>query len=133
MTFHAQHKLLIMSHSQDAVREMGRLLADAGKRGAAAARTEYEAMLLKALKRLATPKKHANVLQHMLGYFKEQLSAEEKQEMLSLIRDMREGVVPLIVPITMFNHYVRKYEVEYLIGQWYLNPHPLELKLRNHA
>ncbi|NTU41817.1 MAG: YbgA family protein, partial [Nitrospirales bacterium] len=43
------------------------------------------------------------------------------------------GLVPLIVPVTMLRHYVRKYDEPYLHSQHYLNPHPAELMLRNHV
>ena len=80
-----------------------------------------------------TVKKNVNVLQHMMGYFKKVLSADEKQEFLSLLDQYAEGLMPLIVPITLINHYVRKYDQSYLKEQVYLRPHPVELKLRNHA
>jgi uncharacterized protein YbgA (DUF1722 family) len=80
-----------------------------------------------------TPKKNANALQHMMGYFKEQLSSDEKQELLEVIDLYRKEIIPLIVPITLINHYIRKYDQPYLKKQIYLNPHPLELQLRNHA
>lgn len=133
MRFHQEHKFLIMSHNQQKMRELGRLLADARRDEAARVKKAYEAMLLDTLKLKATPRKHANVLQHMLGFLKEILSPDEKQEMLDLLDQLRAELVPLIVPVTLMKHYVRKYRVEYLSGQLYLDPHPLELKLRNHA
>jgi uncharacterized protein YbgA (DUF1722 family) len=93
----------------------------------------YELLLMEALKLKTTPKKNANVLQHMMGYFKSDLSADEKQELLEVLEGYRSGYVPLIVPITLIRHYVRKYRQSYLAGQVYLNPHPLELQLRNHV
>jgi uncharacterized protein YbgA (DUF1722 family) len=81
----------------------------------------------------ASVRKQVNVLHHLLGYFKCQLSADEKQEMLTLIELYRQGSVPLIVPITLVNHYVRKYQEPYLSRQFYLQPHPVELQLRNHC
>ena len=90
-------------------------------------------MLLDGLKCLATVKKHVNVLQHMLGYFKKLITPEEKQEMIEMIEQYANGEMPLIAPLTLFRHYVRKYKVVYLADQYYLNPHPLELALRNHA
>ena len=87
-----------------------------------------EALLLK-----ATPAKHSNVLQHIMGYFKKQLSADAKGELLETIASYRRGDIPLIVPITLINHYVRLYDQPYLKGQYYLHPHSLELQLRNHA
>jgi len=78
-------------------------------------------------------KKNINVLQHLMGYFKKQLTADEKQELLEIIELYGKEHVPLIVPITLVNHYVRKYRQSYLGQQVYLNPHPIALKLRNHA
>jgi uncharacterized protein YbgA (DUF1722 family) len=69
----------------------------------------------------------------MLGYFKRVLSSDEKQELLDIIEHYRKEYVPLIVPVTLINHYVRKYGQPYLADQVYLNPHPLELKLRTHV
>ena len=94
---------------------------------------QYQEMLSAALKQKPTNKKNANVLQHILGYFKQELSPDEKQEALEVIENYAQGLVPLIVPITLMNHYVRKYHQPYLKDQYYLNPHPLELQLRNHA
>jgi uncharacterized protein YbgA (DUF1722 family)/uncharacterized protein YbbK (DUF523 family) len=133
MQFHARHKLLIMAHHAGAVTEMGRLLARARPADLPAVRAAYEALLLQTLKRLATPAKHVNVLQHMLGYFRDTLTSAEKQEMLAILESFKRGDVPLIVPVTMMKHYVNKFQVAYLAEQVYLDPHPLELKLRNHA
>lgn len=133
MSFHEKHKQLIMAHSEKLCREMGRLLAGTGRGAAARVRGAYEGMLLEALKSLATPARHVNVLMHMLGYFKKELTACEKQEMLGIIREYRAGNLPLVVPVTMLRHYVNRYGVAYLAGQVYLDPHPLELRLRNHA
>jgi uncharacterized protein YbgA (DUF1722 family)/uncharacterized protein YbbK (DUF523 family) len=131
--FHARHKFLLMAHSPAHTRAMGRLLADGTHTGPAALRAAYEAQLLEALGLKATIRKHVNVLQHMLGFFKAVLSADEKQEILEVLDAYRRALVPLIVPVTLLQHYVRKYAVTYLQDQVYLHPHPLELKLRNHA
>jgi uncharacterized protein YbgA (DUF1722 family) len=88
---------------------------------------------MKGMRLLPTVAKHVNVLQHLLGYFKRDLNSDEKAEALELIDHYRQAFVPLIVPVTLFNHYVRKYRQPYLAEQYYLNPHPLELQLRNHA
>jgi uncharacterized protein YbgA (DUF1722 family) len=93
----------------------------------------YEGQLIEALGLKATVSKHTNVLTHIMGYFKKQLSSDEKQEVLELIRNYRGGLLPLIVPITLLNHFVRKYNQPYLSVQTYLNPHPLDLQLRNHV
>jgi len=131
--FHTRHKLLLLAHSPELYREMGRLVAHLKEEPLAEITTRYQELLLKCLRLKTTGKKNANVLYHLLGYFKQDLSADEKQELLEVIDHYRQGLVPLIVPVTLINHYVRKYQQPYLKEQYYLNPHPLELQLRNHV
>ncbi|MEJ2033080.1 MAG: DUF523 and DUF1722 domain-containing protein [Deltaproteobacteria bacterium] len=131
--FHTDHKLLIMAHSPEHERKLGRLVAQAAEHDPKELFTTYERQLMAGLRLKATPKKNANVLQHLMGYFKKQLSADEKKELQEVIDNTRREILPLIVPITLINHYVRKYGEPYLARQWYLHPHPIELKLRNHA
>ena len=88
---------------------------------------------MEALSLKTTVKKNANVLYHLMGYFKNDLSADEKQELLEIFDQYRAGYIPLIVPVTLINHYVRKYQQPYLAKQTYLNPHPVDLQLRNHV
>jgi uncharacterized protein YbgA (DUF1722 family)/uncharacterized protein YbbK (DUF523 family) len=131
--FHTKHKLLILSHSPKHYQAMGKLVAQAGDLSLKELYHQYQTLLIKSLELKTTSKKNANVLQHMMGYFKEQLSSDEKQELLEVIDHYRKEYIPLIVPITLINHYVRKYDQPYLKEQVYLNPHPLELQLRNHV
>jgi len=131
--FHTRNKLLILSHSQKHYRMMGKLVADGKKMPMNELYSHYESLLIEALKLKTTLKKNANVLLHMMGYFKKQLTGDEKQELLEVFEQYRREHIPLIVPITLLNHYVRKYNQPYLKQQTYLNPHPLELKLRTHV
>jgi len=131
--FHTKHKLLILSHSPKHYQTMGKLVAKAKGLLIKELYQQYQTILMEALELRTTPKKNANVLQHMMGYFKEQLSADEKQELLEVIDRYRQEYIPLIVPIALILHYVRKYDQPYLKQQIYLNPHPLELQLRNHV
>jgi uncharacterized protein YbgA (DUF1722 family)/uncharacterized protein YbbK (DUF523 family) len=131
--FHTKHKLLIFSHSPKHYQTMGKLVARAKDLPLKELYRQYQTLLMESLELKTTPKKNANVLQHMMGYFKEKLSSDEKQELLEVIDHYRQEYIPLIVPITLINHYVRKYNQSYLKQQIYLNPHPLELQLRNHV
>jgi uncharacterized protein YbgA (DUF1722 family)/uncharacterized protein YbbK (DUF523 family) len=131
--FHTKHKFLILSHSTKSYQEMGRLVAGAKRTPLQKLFDSYQKLLMEALRFRATPKKNANVLMHMAGYFKDQLSSGEKRELLEIIELYRKELVPLIVPITLVNHYVLIYDQPYLKGQYYLNPHPIELQLRNHV
>jgi uncharacterized protein YbgA (DUF1722 family)/uncharacterized protein YbbK (DUF523 family) len=131
--FHTGNKLLLLAHSPRHHREMGKLVAAGKDLSLKELYARYQDIFLEALRVKTTNKKHTNVLMHMLGYFKEQLSAAEKQEMLELIEQYRLESLPLVVPMTLMSHYVRKYGQAYLKEQTYLQPHPAELHLRNHA
>jgi uncharacterized protein YbgA (DUF1722 family) len=131
--FHTRHKLLILSHSPKHYQVMGKFVAKAKEIPIKELYQQYQTILMEALQLKTTPKKNANVLQHMMGYFREELSSNEKQELLEVIDDYRQEYIPLIVPITLIQHYVRKYDQPFLKEQVYLSPHPLELQLRNHV
>jgi uncharacterized protein YbgA (DUF1722 family)/uncharacterized protein YbbK (DUF523 family) len=133
VSFHTSHKLLVMAHSPRHYTALGKLVADPKKYKRAELFERYVITLMAGLQFPATIKKNTNVLQHMAGYFKQQLSSDEKKELQDVIADYHRELVPLIVPITLLKHYVRKYDAGYLKQQVYLNPHPLELMLRNHV
>ncbi len=130
--FHTRHKLLIRSHSPKHYSLMGKLVADIKSFDMDDFAMKYQTLLIEALRLKTTIKKNVDTLNHIMGYFKKNLSRDEKQELLEIIDNYRNGHTPLIVPITLMSHYVRKYDQEYLKKQWYLEPHPLELQLRNH-
>ncbi|WP_027185950.1 YbgA family protein [Desulfovibrio inopinatus] len=131
--FHERHKFLLSSHSPKITSELGKIVAEAGKRNAETLYQEYQTGLMQAMRLLATTAKHVNVLQHIMGFFKKFLTPDEKTELIETIEQYRQQIIPLIVVTTLLNHYVRKYDVSYLKTQFYLHPHPLELKLRNHV
>jgi uncharacterized protein YbgA (DUF1722 family) len=133
VAFHTAHKLLLLAHSPQHYAEMGRLVAGAKAIRPSELAARYGELLAAGLHVKATSRKHTNVLHHIAGYFKKALSADEKAELLGVIDDYRQGLVPLIVPVTLVKHYVRKLDVSYLSDQVYLNPHPKELMLRNHV
>lgn len=131
--FHTRNKLLILSHSQKIYRKMGPIVASAKEHSLEVVFQRYEQNLMDALRLKTSPSKNTNVMLHCLGFFKKALSGDEKQELLEHIDSYRKEEIPLIVPVTLFRHYVRKYDQPYLKCQTYFNPHPTALKLRNHA
>jgi uncharacterized protein YbgA (DUF1722 family)/uncharacterized protein YbbK (DUF523 family) len=133
VAFHTAHKLLLMAHSPAAYARLGRLVAAAKGQPRGELRRRYEAEFMAALAALATPGRHANVLQHMLGYVSPALDGDQRAEIDELIRDYRHELVPLLAPLTLLRHHVRRLGIEYLLGQVYLEPNPKELMLRNHA
>ncbi|MBI5055031.1 MAG: DUF523 and DUF1722 domain-containing protein [Nitrospirae bacterium] len=133
VSFHTDHKLLLMAHSTEHYRKLGKLVAEGKKYNRDELLYEYIRQMMDGLKLLATVKKNTNVLMHIMGYFRNDLSGEEKQELIEIINNYHQGLIPLIVPVTLLRHYVNKFDEPYLKRQYYLNPHPLELMLRNHV
>jgi uncharacterized protein YbgA (DUF1722 family)/uncharacterized protein YbbK (DUF523 family) len=133
VALHTAHKLQLLAHAPRANAELGRMIANASSVGRGELRDRYETEFMGALKKIATPARQVNVLQHMAGYFRDRLDPESRRELAAVIEDYRAGLVPLIVPITLVRHHVRTLDIGYLKGQVYLEPHPKELMLRNHV
>jgi uncharacterized protein YbgA (DUF1722 family)/uncharacterized protein YbbK (DUF523 family) len=131
--FHAAEKLLLLAHQPMAYQLLGRLVAGAKGLRRAEVAASYGERYMRALRVHATRGKHCNVLMHMAGYFKDQLDADQKAELQETFADYRRGLVPLVVPLTLLRHHLRRHGSAYLEGQSYLEPHPRELMLRNHA
>ncbi|MAT50371.1 MAG: hypothetical protein CMK32_04200 [Porticoccaceae bacterium] len=129
--FHARLKLTLMSHDQDCARELGRLAASARPDNLVTVKAAYLTLTMSTLKKVASRKNHVNVLQHIQGYLKRELDADDKAELVEAIGQYYRGEVPLIVPITLLKHYFRKNPDDYIANSWYMTPYPAELKLRN--
>lgn len=131
--FHTRHKLLLLAHSPAGYARLGRMVAALKGRVSQAAARHYATEFMTALSAMATPGRHANVLQHMAGYFQRLIDDGSRRELAASIADYQGGLVPLIVPITLVLHHARAGQVRYLLDQVYLQPHPKELMLRNHV
>ncbi len=133
VAFHSREKLLLMAHDTKAYGELGRLVAEGKKWDPKFLAVRYRDLFMAAMEKRATPGRHANALTHMAGYMKKQMEGRERQEVAEVVEEFRKGLTPLIVPMTLIRHLVRRFEVDYLADQTYLNPHPKELMLRNHV
>lgn len=127
--FHTAHKLTLMAHSPSAYTEIGRLVAGCADTDRDTFEAEYHSSFMQALAIPASPGRHVNVLQHILGYMKRDLDAGTRQDLLRSIEDYGAGLVPLIVPLTLLRHYVDRLGISYLRGQADLDLHPKELML----
>lgn len=128
-TFHSHYKYTVMSHDLIAYKKLGQLLAnnDIALDDKA---SQYISGLMAALKVIATRKKHANTLSHIQGYFSKHLNQIERKELSEQINAYREGLIPLIAPLTLINHYLLHHPKQYLANQAYLSPYPEQLRLR---
>jgi uncharacterized protein YbgA (DUF1722 family)/uncharacterized protein YbbK (DUF523 family) len=131
VAFHAAHKYILMAHSQAANKRLGGMLSNLKGASLDAVADAYISELMAALKRRCNRDRHVNVLQHIMGYLKKKLGGEDKQELLEAIEAYRREEVPLIVPIFLLRHHFRHHPDPYMERQWYLDPYPAALKLRN--
>lgn len=130
IAFHSRYKYLVMAHHPGMYRYLGKLLGEQVPLSLMELSERYISGLMQALKQPVTRKNHTNVLQHIQGYFKRDLSAPQRQELHGVIDQYRRGMVPLMVPITLLKHYLREHPNQYLAQQVYFQPHPAELALR---
>ena len=131
--FHERNKFLLLSHSRKHYTMLGQLVARIAQETSGDFKDKYASGYMEALALNTTPKKHSDALLHILGFLKKTTTSKQKADLLSSIENYRNGVVPLIVPITLLNHYITINEVPYITDQYYLNPHPADLSLRNHV
>lgn len=131
--FHARHEFILLAHDETAYGELGRLVAGAGGGKIDEHGAHYVRQLMQCLKKPATRTRHANVLQHALGFLQRDLDADDKTEMLALIERYRLGQTPWVVPIAMMQRHLRRFPQPYLEQQYYLAPHPDELALQDLA
>lgn len=134
MRFHERHKFLLMARNQAGMRRLGRLLGQSGKQdGARELARTYLAGMTEVMRRPATRRGHTNVLYHLAGFVTDRIDDGDRRELIESIDRYRAGQLPLVVPVTLIRHHVRRLEVEYLRDQVYLEPHPQELMLLNHV
>ena len=132
--FHTAHKLTLMAHSPSHYQQMGRPVAQAGSLPWEELTGKYAQSLMEGLGVMTSPGKHVNVLQHLMSFLKDKLSGEDKAELLDYMEDHRNGLVPLIVPLTLLKHHLSRHPVpDWVHQQVYLYPYPKELLLRNHV
>ena len=128
VAFHTAHKLTLMAHAPTLYREAGRVVARAGAAGWDAIADEYGHVLMRAMERLTTARKHTNALQHAAGFLKDILDAGDREELADAIERYRTGKAPFTAPLTLLRHHVRRSGgPEWLAGQTYLHPYPDEL------
>ena len=131
LAYHAGYKYQLMAHHPAEYKALGRLLGAIADQPLEVLAPQYFARLMAALRRPATRGTHSNVLQHLSGYLKRDLDGADRAEIQRLIGQYRDGIVPLVVPLTLLKHHLRKHPDPYLAGQAYLQPHPEVLSLRN--
>lgn len=127
--FHAEHTFLIMAHSQAALRELGRMTANL-KRNLAGTAESYVQRLMQSLSRPAKRGNQVNALEHVAGSFKRALDAHDRKELQNAIEGYRNEDLPIIVPLTLIRHHMRRNPDACLQGQRFVEAGPKGLDIR---
>ncbi|WP_422132707.1 YbgA family protein [Endozoicomonas sp. ALD040] len=129
--FHSTHKYMIMAHNPSDYTALGKLVAKGGKLELESLLAQYFEEFMNTLKKRANRKSHTNTMLHILGYVKKTVDTKERNQFLKLVEEYRQGILPLVVPMTMLRHFIENHGNDYIREQTYLNPHPDQLGLRN--
>ncbi len=125
--FHARHKLMLMARGAHFYQELGRVVAGVRAADLIERRESYIHRFMEVMTIRANKARNVNVLQHVMGFFKEVLSPEDKQELLDLFEAYRAKRVPLGTPLTLLRHHLRHHPNDWLARQFFLEPYPIEL------
>ncbi|MBM7551841.1 YbgA family protein [Thalassobacillus pellis] len=125
--FHSRNKYLFMAYNQQLLKEMGQAVANHARHPVEEVFKHYEGLLKKMMQSPATPKRHQNVCQHIFGYFKNELNAEEKAYFLDEMEQYEEEKIPLSTLLGILKAWVIRFDEHYLKGQTYFEPYPIEL------
>lgn len=131
MEFHQRHKFILLTHDEEEYRQLGPMIAGVTKENLQQVADAYLLRMMTCLKARASRKRHSNVLMQVMGFLKNKINSDDKQELIEMLDNYRNGRVPLIVPITLMRHHLRRYPDEYISSQYYMSPYPEELMLRN--
>lgn len=129
--FHTSYKYLLQSKNEIVYRKLGNIVANHEKIDLKTQIELYVKLFKEAISYKSSAKKTANVLEHIMGFFKEDLSKEEKAHIKSLILDFKNKIIPLITVVSAFELLIQKYNKPFLQVQKFLFPYPKDLALRS--
>ncbi len=122
--FHSNNKYLLMAYHQTNQKVLGKIVANHNKEPIEKMIFEYEQILKYSLATSMKRSKNINMLMHLLGYFKNELSKEEKSYFLDLLEQYSSKKVPFSVPLTLIGGWVVRFNEPYLKGQTIFSPYP---------
>ncbi len=129
--FHTSYKYIIYAKSHQAYKELGNIVANHEKKDTKTILEDYKHAFLNAISLKGSISNTYNVLLHLYGYFKKDINKDEKTEILETFEEFKSGLIPLIAVIKILNLYIKRFDIEYLKAQRFLNPYPKELALRS--
>ena len=129
--FHTKNKFLLQAKDEKIYRVLGNIVGNHENLPLNELFANYEYNFKVAIAQKSSIKRNRNVLEHMSGFFKNELSSEEKEVLHEQIEEYAKKIVPIIVPLSTIKLYAKKHKTAYLLGQTFLEPYPKELALRS--
>lgn len=131
VAFHQSYKFMLQSKDEVAYRALGRIVGNHEQQPFETLLAEYETLFKTSIAKKSSIKKTRNVLEHMAGFIKKDMTAIEKATLHEQIRDFADKIIPLITPLSTLSLFARQYDATYLLGQKFLQPYPKALALRS--
>jgi len=125
--FQSHNKYLLMSYHQLNQKKLGKIVANHEKYSVEEVYKKYETLLKRTLKTPLQRGKNINMLMHILGYFKDELTANEKAYFLDVLEDYNKKNVSIRIPLAILRSWVVRFEEPYLLKQTIFAPYPIEL------
>ncbi|KGP74216.1 YbgA family protein [Pontibacillus yanchengensis] len=125
--FHSKNKYLFMAYNQKTLKAMGRVTANADKKPVEEVFTEYEEHLQWMFRQLPSRKSNVNVCQHIMGYFKNDLTKGEKDYFMEELNKFYDEKIPLSAVLSILKSWVIRFQNDYLMQQTYFEPYPEDL------
>ena len=128
VSFQTTNKFLIMAHSQEELKILGRIVASNNKNNLSEVLIEYEEHLNLALECIPTTKTHSNVLMHIFGFFSNEFSILERDKFFELQNDFKNEKITIGEILAKINPTIFRFNKTYLTSQTYFllysNPDP---------
>ena len=122
--YHKNQRFILMAHAPGHCRKLGAIAANSENIGVNELFSNYQSLFLDVINTSPSCNHWINVLLHMLGFFKNEISGGEKQQILRTFDDYRCGALPLIAVMTLMHHLAEKYSNRYLLDQAVFEPYP---------
>lgn len=125
--FHTRCKYLFMTYNQTGLRRLGNIVANHDRLPLQIVLEKYEAELRILFKNPPSRNKRINVLTHIYGYFKNQLSDNDKTYYFQVQDDYLKGHIAYSGVLGILYSYAIRFGEEYLLKQYLFEPFPKQL------
>lgn len=118
--FHARNKYLYFCYNIKKKDELGRIVANSKNKNLEKIFEDYEKVLLEILDEPITKGREVNAYLHIFGYFRSDLSEDEKADYFRIINDFEKTNISDFEIRNKLFEFSKKYKKEYISNQFIL-------------